>query len=263
MKKICIYGKGGIGKSTTVSNVAAAMAEKGLSVAVVGCDPKADSTRSLTGKKIPTVLDSLRSGQTECLAFQGYLDILCIEAGGPEPGTGCAGRGIIAAIREIRERELLNKIDAVIYDVLGDVVCGGFSMPLREGVADEIYLVTTADFMSLYAANNICRGIRKYAQRGSIRLAGVIYNARSSMDNPGLVEDFAHKIGTQVIGKLPMSELIAKSELARQTVLERYPKSEVSNCFRRLSDMIMKGKGRCIPTPLTDEEVEKLCRHQF
>ena len=260
MKRICIYGKGGIGKSTTVSNVAVAMAETGMSVAVVGCDPKADSTRSLTGKKIPTVLDSLRSGQAERIAFQGYLDILCIEAGGPEPGTGCAGRGIIAAIQEIRERELLNKIDIVIYDVLGDVVCGGFSMPLREGIADKVYLVTTSDFMSLYAANNICRGIRKYAQRGPVRLAGIIYNARSSMNSRSLVEAFTYRIGTQVIGELPMSNLISKSELARQTVLERYPESEVSKCFRRLANVMVKGMECCIPAPLTDEEVEELCR---
>ncbi len=259
MKKICVYGKGGIGKSTIVSNVAVAMAERGLSVAVVGCDPKSDSTRSLIGEKIPTVLDSLRNGQQEKIAFQGFSDILCIEAGGPEPGTGCAGRGIIAAIQEIKERDLLSKIDVVIYDVLGDVVCGGFSTPLREGIADEVFLVTTADFMSLYAANNICRGIRKYALRGSIRLAGIIYNARSSMDNPALVEEFAHQIGTQVIGGLPMSELISKSELTRQTVLEKYPESEVSNCFRRLSNTMLQGTELCIPDPLADEDVEKLC----
>ncbi len=260
MKKICIYGKGGIGKSTTVSNVAAAMAEMGLRVAVVGCDPKADSTRSLTGKKIPTVLDLLRNGNPGEIAFRGFRDILCIEAGGPEPGTGCAGRGIIAAMQEIRSRKLLDHTDVVIYDVLGDVVCGGFSTPLREGIADEVYLVTTADFMSIYAANNICRGIQKYAQTGTIRLAGVIYNARSSMDNRRAVELFAKAIGTHVTGGLPMSDLIGKSELERQTVLEKYPESEVSDCFRQLAREILKGGKGCIPTPLFDEEVEELCR---
>ena len=164
MKKICIYGKGGIGKSTTVANVAAAMAEKGLKVAVVGCDPKADSTRCLMGRKIPSVLEALRDENGENVVYYGYKDILCVESGGPEPGTGCAGRGIAAALREIQSRNLLEDRDVVLYDVLGDVVCGGFSMPLREDIADDVYLVTTADFMALYAANNICRGIKKYAE---------------------------------------------------------------------------------------------------
>ena len=142
MKKICIYGKGGIGKSTMVANVAAAMAEKGLKVAVVGCDPKADSTRCLMGRKIPSVLEALRDENGENVVYYGYKDILCVESGGPEPGTGCAGRGIAAALREIQSRNLLEDRDVVLYDVLGDVVCGGFSMPLREDIADDVYLVT-------------------------------------------------------------------------------------------------------------------------
>ena len=163
MKRICVYGKGGIGKSTAVSNLAAAMAQAGKRVAVVGCDPKADSTRGLMGRRIPTVLDQLKTGASGEIAFTDSRGVRCIEAGGPEPGTGCAGRGIIVAMEEIRSRGLLDDRDVVLYDVLGDVVCGGFSMPLREQVADEVYLVTTSDFMALYAANNICRGIRKYA----------------------------------------------------------------------------------------------------
>ena len=148
MKKICVYGKGGIGKSTTVANVAAALAEEGLRVAVVGCDPKADSTRGLMGRRIPTVLDQLKTGASGEIAFTDSRGVRCIEAGGPEPGTGCAGRGIIVAMEEIRSRGLLDDRDVVLYDVLGDVVCGGFSMPLREQVADEVYLVTTSDFMT-------------------------------------------------------------------------------------------------------------------
>ena len=139
MRKICIYGKGGIGKSTTAANVAAAMAESGLKTAVVGCDPKADTTRCLVGRRIPTVLQQLGSStENNEIAVMGYKGILCIESGGPEPGTGCAGRGIASALREIKERDLLADRDVVLYDVLGDVVCGGFSMPLREGVADDV-----------------------------------------------------------------------------------------------------------------------------
>lgn len=260
MKKICVYGKGGIGKSTTVANVAAALAGEGLRVAVVGCDPKADSTRSLMGRRIPTVLDQLKTGTAAEVAFLGYRDILCVESGGPEPGTGCAGRGIVSALREIQDRGLLQDRDVVFYDVLGDVVCGGFSMPLREGIAEDVYLVTTSDFMSIYAANNICRGIRKYAATGDIRLSGVVYNGRSGRDAPEVAARFAQMVGTQVCGRIPMSPLVGQAELARQTVLERAPDSEVSQQFRALAHRMMEGGARCIPSPLSDEEVEELCR---
>lgn len=260
MKKICVYGKGGIGKSTTVANVAAALAGEGLRVAVVGCDPKADSTRCLMGRRIPTVLDQLKTGTAAEVAFLGYRDILCVESGGPEPGTGCAGRGIVSALREIQDRGLLQDRDVVFYDVLGDVVCGGFSMPLREGIAEDVYLVTTSDFMSIYAANNICRGIRKYAATGDIRLSGVVYNGRSGRDAPEVAARFAQMVGTQVCGRIPMSPLVGQAELARQTVLERAPDSEVSQQFRALAHRMMEGGARCIPSPLSDEEVEELCR---
>lgn len=260
MKRICVYGKGGIGKSTTVSNLAAAMADMGLKVAVVGCDPKADSTRNLMGKRIPTVLDILRQENGGEAAFYGYRDILCIESGGPEPGTGCAGRGIIAAIQEINSRDLLSGRDVVLYDVLGDVVCGGFSMPLREGIADQVYLVTTCDFMAVYAANNICRGIRKYARTGTVRLAGIIQNGRSSMDNPDTVAAFAKKIGSHVVGYIPMCADIGKAELNRKTLLESAPGHPVSQSFRDLAQVILNNTDVCIPEPITDEEVEALCR---
>lgn len=260
MKKICVYGKGGIGKSTTVANVAAALAGEGLRVAVVGCDPKADSTRCLMGRRIPTVLDQLKTGTAAEVAFLGYRNILCVESGGPEPGTGCAGRGIVSALREIQDRGLLQDRDVVFYDVLGDVVCGGFSMPLREGIAEDVYLVTTSDFMSIYAANKICRGIRKYAATGDIRLSGVVYNGRSGRDAPEVAARFAQMVGTQVCGRIPMSPLVGQAELARQTVLERAPDSEVSQQFRALAHRMMEGVARCIPSPLSDEEVEELCR---
>ena len=261
MKKFCVYGKGGIGKSTTVANVAAAMAELGLKVAVVGCDPKADSTRCLMGRRIPTVLDQLRKMQSAEVAFHGYRDILCVESGGPEPGTGCAGRGIVAALREIQDRDLLGDRDVVLYDVLGDVVCGGFSMPLREEIADDVYLVTTSDFMAVYAANNICRGVEKYARAGGIRLSGVIYNGRSGWDDPDVARRFARQVGTDLAGAIPMSPLIGQAELERRTVLEAFPDSEVSACFRALAHQMLDGGVRCVPAPLSDEEVEALCRN--
>ena len=260
MKKICVYGKGGIGKSTTVSNVAAAMAEEGLRVAVVGCDPKADTTRCLMGRKIPSVLELMSGIGTPEVAFTGYRGILCIESGGPEPGTGCAGRGIAAALQEIRSRGLLDGMDVVLYDVLGYVVCGGFSMPLREGIAQDVYLVTTADFMSIYAANNICRGVARYAKENEVRLAGVLYNARSGRDDPALAERFAQAVGTTVAGYLPMSEEISRAELERKTVVEAFPESGAAQCFRALAHKMLGNGIRCIPRPMTGEEVEALCR---
>lgn len=260
MKKICVYGKGGIGKSTTVANVAAAMAEDGLRVAVVGCDPKADTTRCLMGRRIPTVLDQLLKGGGSEICFTGYRGILCMESGGPEPGTGCAGRGIASALREIQSRDLLREMDVVLYDVLGDVVCGGFSMPLREGIAEDVYLVTTSDFMALYAANNICRGIAKYARDGAIRLSGLIYNARSGRDDPDCADRFAAAIGSAVAEYLPMSADISRAELERKTVIERFPESEAARHFRALARRMMQPHPRCVPQPMTDEAVEALCQ---
>lgn len=257
MKKICIYGKGGIGKSTTVSNIAASYSLMGLKVAVIGCDPKADSTRSIMGRKIPTLLEN---HENKSFINYGYNGILCIEAGGPPPGTGCAGRGIVVALERIREDNLLEGIDVVIYDVIGDVVCGGFSSPLRENIADEVYIVTTSDFMSLYAANNICRGIRKYAETGEVRLAGIIVNGRSSVVNTDMVEDIASRIGTKIIGVLPMSKQITLAEMRKKTVVELYPNEKISQDIKRLADDIYNNTSTCIPVPLLDEELEKICQ---
>lgn len=257
MKRICIYGKGGIGKSTVVSNVAAALALDGLKVAVVGCDPKADSTRNLTREKTKTVLDCIMRGKTQ-LSVMGFQGVLCIESGGPEPGTGCAGRGIVAALNAIREQDLLFDRDIVLYDVLGDVVCGGFSAPMRERVADQLYLVTTDDYMSLYAANNICKGICKNAANGEIRLSGVIRNCRSSVGELGVAEAFAKAIGTDVIGTLPMDRAVSLAEIRHQTVIEAYPDAEIAGAFRDLAKTIFENEARVVPTPLTEDELEAL-----
>jgi len=258
LKKICVYGKGGIGKSTIVSNLAAAFAYQGLKTAVIGCDPKADSTRNLTGRRIPAVLDLMRR-EEDSLYTLGYKEIICVEAGGPSPGTGCAGRGIVVALDRINETHMLDDRDIVIYDVLGDVVCGGFSAPLRENVADEVYLVTTSDFMALYAANNICIGIEKYAKEGSVRLAGIIYNGRSCLDSCEMAEEFATEVGSQIIGKIPMSDKISMAELHKKTVVEMYPASDICRSFMKLSTAVLNNTKTVIPSHLSYEEVEKIC----
>jgi nitrogenase iron protein NifH len=262
MKKICIYGKGGIGKSTISSNLAAAFSREGLKVILIGCDPKADTTRNVMGKRIPTVLDTLRKKlddiTPESILFQGYGDIYCVECGGPEPGVGCAGRGIITASELIDKLDIFHFVDPdiVIYDVLGDVVCGGFATPLKNRLADETYIVTTCDPMAIYAANNICKGIKRYAERGGVPLGGIIYNGRSRIDKPSIIEEFAQKLGTHVVGRLPGSIDISRSELKRKTVFELMPGSGISGTFSCIAANILNNDLRVVPVPLSDEELD-------
>ena len=263
MRKFCMYGKGGIGKSTIVSNIAAALAEKGETIIVMGCDPKSDMTRNLIGKRIPTVLDVFRSKgpdtmEAEDVVFKGFGGVYCIEAGGPEPGVGCAGRGVITAVDMIDRLGVFNDInpDTVIYDVLGDVVCGGFAMPLRQGLADDVYIVTTCDPMAIYAANNICKGIKRFANRGTVSLGGIIYNGRSVVDEPSIVDGLAERLGTKVMGRVPMSLLIPRAELRRKTVIEYAPDSEIADTFRDLATKICENEDRVMPDPLTDDELD-------
>ena len=246
MRKIAIYGKGGIGKSTTTSNLSEALAEKGYKVMQVGCDPKADSTKTVMGgRRIPTVLEQLRNkGEDLALSdivFEGYNGVLCVESGGPTPGIGCAGRGIISAFEKLEELKAFEtyKPDIVIYDVLGDVVCGGFAMPIREGYAREVFIVSSGEMMSLYAADNIAQAIRNFGNRGYAKLRGLILNAKNIENEEQIVNKAVNEIGTTVIQYVPRSSDIQAAEAKGGTVFEKLENSDMKNVYRSLADKII------------------------
>jgi nitrogenase iron protein NifH len=265
-RKIAIYGKGGIGKSTTTQNTVAGLAEMGKKVMVVGCDPKADSTRLLLGGLAQkSVLDTLREeGEDVELAGvmkAGYSGVRCVESGGPEPGVGCAGRGIITSINLLEQLGAYGDewdLDYAFYDVLGDVVCGGFAMPIREGKAKEIYIVVSGEMMAMYAANNICKGIVKFADAGGVRLGGLICNSRKVDNELQMIEELAKKLGTQMIHFVPRDNMVQKAEINRKTVIEFDPKHPQADEYRALARKIDKNTNFVIPKPLTIEELEKL-----
>ena len=264
LRQIAIYGKGGIGKSTTTQNLTAGLVELGKQVMVVGCDPKADSTRLLLGGlHQKTVLDTLREEgeQIELSAVlkQGYQGTRCVESGGPEPGVGCAGRGIITSIGLLeRLGAYTEDLDYVFYDVLGDVVCGGFAMPIREGKAKEIYIVASGEMMSLYAANNIAKGIQRYAKKGGVRLGGIICNSRNVDREIELLRAFSKELGTQLIHFIPRDNVVQHAEIHRQTVIQYRPESKQANEYRQLAKKIEENTFFSIPTPMTQERLEEI-----
>ena len=266
MRKIAIYGKGGIGKSTTTQNTVAGLAEVGKKVMVVGCDPKADSTRLLlNGLNQDTVLDTLRN-EGEDVALDdilkhGFANTDCVESGGPEPGVGCAGRGIITSINLLEQLGAFKdekKLDYVFYDVLGDVVCGGFAMPIREGKAQEIYIVVSGEMMAMYAANNICKGIVKFAEAGGVRLGGIICNSRKVDNEQAMIEAFAIKLGTKMIHFVPRDNVVQRAEINRKTVIEYEPQAGQADEYRTLAMKIDKNTNFVIPKPMTGDELEAL-----
>jgi nitrogenase iron protein NifH len=262
-RNIAIYGKGGIGKSTTSSNISAALSELGLKVMQIGCDPKSDSTNTLRGGRfIPTVLDTLRSGkrvETEDIIHEGFNGVLCVEAGGPEPGVGCAGRGIITAIELLKQRKVFEvyKPDVVIYDVLGDVVCGGFGTPIREGVAEQVYTVSSSDFMAIYAANNLFKGIKKYANNGGALFSGIIANSTNLPIQEEIVDDFASRTKTTIAEYIPRSLTVTKCELEGKTVIEGAPESEQADAYRDLAKKVIANLSRYVPSPLDVDQLKE------
>lgn len=247
MIKIAVYGKGGIGKSTTVSNLSVALAKSGLKVMQIGCDPKADSTKSLHGKdNVTTVLDLVRKYNDnftlEDMITIGYQGVICVEAGGPIPGLGCAGRGIITALEKLEKKGAYEKYkpDVVIYDVLGDVVCGGFSMPMRKGYADKVFIITSGENMSIHAAANIAMAIDNFKGRGYATLGGLILNRRNVKNEETKVNELANDFKTSIIGTLNFSTTVQECDEISKTVLEAFPDSEMAKEYLKLSKNILK-----------------------
>lgn len=250
MIKIAVYGKGGIGKSTTVSNISAALAEMGYKVMQIGCDPKADSTASLhKGKELSTVLSLVRerkdSFELSDMTCEGFGGVVCVEAGGPTPGMGCAGRGIIAALEKLKEKGAYEvyKPDVVIYDVLGDVVCGGFSMPMRDGYADKVFVITSGENMAIHAAANIAVAVDNFKDRGYATLGGIILNKRNVKNEEEKVLELCEDINSSIIGRLSRSDTVTSAEDMGLTVIEAFPQSEMAEEYRTLAKAVLLACG--------------------
>ncbi|MBK5202060.1 MAG: AAA family ATPase, partial [Spirochaetaceae bacterium] len=247
MIKMAIYGKGGIGKSTTASNLSLAFREKGYNVLQVGCDPKADSTLLLrNGKKLTTILDQFRENgpdgfSLDDIVIQGTNGVYISEAGGPPPGLGCAGRGIVTALKELEKRKVFEEknIDIVIYDVLGDVVCGGFSMPIRDGYAKDVFIVTSGENMAIHAAKNIALAVDNFKDRGYARVGGVILNKRNVSNEESKINDLCEFIDSPKVGVLSFSSEVQKADEVEKTVMEIAPNSEMANEYRILCDSVL------------------------
>ena len=246
MLKVAIYGKGGIGKSTVTSNLAAAFATMGKKVIQIGCDPKADSTMNLLGgEPLRPVMNYMREEdeepeKLEDIAKEGFGNVLCIETGGPTPGLGCAGRGIITALEKLKETGAYEvyQPDVVLYDVLGDVVCGGFSMPMRKGYADKVFIITSGENMAIHAGANIAMAVENFKNRGYASLGGIILNRRNVAREEEKVNELADDFQTQVVGTLSHSGLVTEAEEKKETVMECFPDSAMAEEYRKLAEAI-------------------------
>ena len=255
MVKLAFYGKGGIGKSTTVSNIAAAFAQKGLKVLQIGCDPKADSTLYLRhGEEVPTSLDLFRQKKDamtlEEMVRIGYAGVICAEAGGPLPGLGCAGRGIITALEKLEEKGVYERYhpDVVLYDVLGDVVCGGFAMPMRKGHAEKVFILTSGENMSIHAAANIAVAVDNFRNRGYATLGGLILNRRNVKNEEEKVQELAEDVHTVIAGTLHRDEIVTDAEEKNMIVLEAFPDSDMAQEYRVLADQVAAISGLEYPS---------------
>jgi nitrogenase iron protein NifH len=261
LKQIAIYGKGGIGKSTTTSNISAALAEAGYKVMQFGCDPKADSTNTLRGGEyIPSVLELLAANSrvdAHEAIFPGFGGIYCVEAGGPAPGVGCAGRGIITAVELLKQQRIFEELelDVVIYDVLGDVVCGGFAVPVREGIAEHVFTVSSSDFMAIYAANNLFRGIERFSKSGGALLGGIIANSINTDFQRQIIDDFAARTKTPIVQYVPRSLAVTQAELSGRTTIEAVPDSAQADVYRALARRIAEHTDSKVPTPLSPADL--------
>ena len=265
-RKIAFYGKGGIGKSTTQQNTAAAMAHfHDKKIFIHGCDPKADCTRLvLGGKPQETMMDLLREKGAEKITNDaviktGFHGIQCVESGGPEPGVGCAGRGIITAIDLMENNGAYSDdLDFIFFDVLGDVVCGGFAMPIRDGKAQEVYIVASGEMMAIYAANNICRGLLKYAKQSGVRLGGIICNSRKVDREQELMDEFTSAIGTQMIHFVPRDNVVQRAEFNKKTVVDYDADENQAHEYGELARKIIENEMFVIPKPLNMDELEAM-----
>ena len=276
MRQLAVYGKGGIGKSMISSHISFGLADRGLKVMHVGCDPKHDSTRLLLRGKMPkTVLDTLRrknfevkSLNREEIVFDSPLNsecngkIYCAESGGPDPGLGCGGKGVIEAIEALQQLNVYKELalDVVLYDVLGDVVCGGFSMPIRQGYAEEIYIVSSGEIEVLFAASNICKAVSKFTGRSGARLGGIIGNLRELKNEEEILSKFAEMMGTQIVGFIPYSERIKECSGKGVTLYQLYPESKECDAFRTLTKNIWDNKSFSIPNSINFEDLYKWWR---
>lgn len=268
-KEIAVYGKGGIGKSAMATNLSIALQEKGRKVMQVGCSPKIDSTAYLIGGEVserPLLAEIRSKGKNrdvvmDCI-YHGYNGVLCVESGGPVPGEGCAGIGVGNALDILTEYQVFEELerDTIIYDVLGDVVCGGFSQPIRGQYAEMVYLVTSGELMSLYAANNVCISIADMSRSTKVRVGGIINNMRGVKNEIVVVEEFARRIKVPVLINIPRTAMFIKAEAEGGSVLQFFPQSKLANLFRQLADFVLEEEEGYNPEPITLEEIKDILR---